>query len=256
MFHFLNLIIMNDIIRNHAMACRFFNEVVCYGMNEEGKKGKALLAQTIFRANKEGGYARTNQKTGNRFCFLTEDNFLSVIRELDDLTPSIDGLTLYVSAVPVDMAAAGRLFLSDMVAATLPLVGNKEQYDQLMVGMSRKYFSALEKCPMKKKLIHFNVNVANGAPEASAHWLKESLDASGAYNRVVTTRGGFHVFAEPQAMAYASSVFGIKNREDAMSTLIDEALGGVTTECQPCSSIMCPLPGTAQRSADFIVGIL
>lgn len=244
-----------NIIRNHDMACRFFNEVVCYGINEEGKKGKALLLQTIFRANKEGGYARTNQKTGNRFCSLTEDDFLLAIRELEDLTPSIDGLTLYVSAVPVDMAAAGRLFLSDMVAATLPLVGNKEQYDQLMASIPRKYFSALEKSPTKKKLIHFNVNVASlaGTPETSANWLKEALDASGAYNRVVTTRGGFHVFAEPQAMAYASSAFGIKNREDAMTTFIDEALGGTTTECQPCKSIMCPLPGTVQRDGDYIV---
>lgn len=246
---------MSNIIRNHAMACRFFNEVVCYGISEEGKKGKALLAQTIFRANKEGGYARTNQKTGNRFCSLAEDDFLSAIRELDDLTPSIDGLTLYVSAVPVDMAAAGRLFLSDMVAATLPLVGNKEQYDQLMASIPRKYFSALEKSPTKKGLIHYDVDVEfyDDAQDTSLHRLKERLDESEAYNRVVTTRGGFHVFADPRAMAYASSKYGIKNREEAFSCLIKDGIGGKITECQPCNSIMCPLPGTVQRDGDYIV---
>lgn len=247
---------MANLIFNENLVRRFFNEVIAYGFNND--KGMLCIAQTIFRKNKEQGYALTDQKMGNRFCPFAVEDFVLMARELENISSSFEGVTLYAGAVPIDAAAAGRTFLTDMMSKTLPLVGSKEQYDSLMTGLPRHYFSALEKCPAKKKLIHFDVDVAfpNGTYEAAANSLKEALDASGAYNRVITTRGGFHVFAEPQAMAYASSEFGIKKREDAMATLIDESLNGTTTECQPCSSIMCPLPGTAQRSADFVVGIL
>jgi hypothetical protein len=245
---------MGKIIINEDLIRRFFNEIISYGFNNG--KGMLCIAQTIFRKNKDQGYVLTTQKTGNRFCPFSVEDFVLMARELENISSSFEGVTLYAGAVPIDAAAAGRTFLTDMMSKTLPLVGNKEQYDSLMTGLPRHYFSALEKCPAKKKLIHFAVDVASFNGEASARWVKEALDDSGAYNRVVTTRGGFHVFAEPQAMAYASSAFGIKKREDAMATLIDDALGGATTECQPCSSIMCPLPGTAQRSADFVVGIL
>jgi hypothetical protein len=238
---------------------RFFAEVLTYGMGAKDMANKFAIAQTIFRKGDNGEYAKTNQHMGHRFCRLDEEEFLSMVRELDALADrgSTDGLVMYVGALPIDAVAAGTAFLSETSAGMLQAAMSQPQnVGNMMAKLPTTYFSYLEKCPIKKKLIHWDVDVESygASQDDAAGKLYNALSDSGAYFRIILTRGGFHIFAAPSVMQYASAQTGKQNREEALSYFLQSVIDDCEcSEIKPCGSIMCPLPGTQQKDSRYII---